>query len=260
MKRSILISLLLMLIASISTFAQKPYIVENFDINGVKLGSMVSDAILLSKFGTPSRVKTEDDTNITYNYYGKTSIGIYDGKVYDILVRDSKFPVLTDIIEGGIRVGDNAAKVKAKIRQIATGEIIETDKGFLAGTNDVHVRFDVSSRKITAIIYYEAFEPPTFNGGDADDFSKWVNSQLVYPEDARDTNFKGEVLTSFTVNPYGFVTNIKILQRVSPSIDREVMRVLLSAPKWKPGIRNGKPVAVTYTFPIVFRLQNSRRW
>ena len=154
MKKTILIPLMLTLIASVLAFAQKPYITENFDINGVKLGSIVTDDILLSKFGTPNRVEVDEATKIVYNCYGDTAIGVYGGKVYDIMVLDSRFPVLTCIIAGGIRVGDNAEEVKTKIRQNAVGDIIETDKGFMVGSYDVHISFDVSLRNITAITYY----------------------------------------------------------------------------------------------------------
>ena len=41
---------------------------------------------------------------------------------------------------------------------------------------------------------------------------------------------------------------------VFPSLDAEAVRVVKSSPKWKPGIKNGKPVRVTYTLPVIFIL------
>lgn len=153
MKRSILITLLLMLIASFSSFAQKACITEIFDINGLKIGSAVTDSIIKSKLGAPSRIDNEGRGEIFY-YYGETELCIMYGILSSIIVFDNQFPVLTSIIEGGVRVGDNAEEVKAKIRQKTTGDIIETDKGFMVGTYDVHVSFDVSLRKITSISYH----------------------------------------------------------------------------------------------------------
>ena len=42
-------------------------------------------------------------------------------------------------------------------------------------------------------------EKPTFNGGDANEFSKWVNSNLVYPKEAKDAKIQGRVVLQFTV-------------------------------------------------------------
>ena len=87
-------------------------------------------------------------------YYGENELCVINNELTSIIVYDNLFPVLTSIIEGGVRVGDNAEEVKAKIRQKTTGDIIETDKGFMVGTYDVHVSFDVSLRKITSISYH----------------------------------------------------------------------------------------------------------
>ena len=38
------------------------------------------------------------------------------------------------------------------------------------------------------------------------------------------------------------------------SLDKEAVRVISSMPKWKPGTQRGKPVRVTYTIPVNFRL------
>ena len=31
------------------------------------------------------------------------------------------------------------------------------------------------------------------------------------------------------------------------------VRVITSSPKWEPGIQGGKPVKVTYQFPVIFK-------
>ncbi|MBR0297627.1 MAG: hypothetical protein IJR01_01475 [Bacteroidales bacterium] len=153
MKRSILITLLLMLIALISTFAQKPCITEIFDINGLKIGSAVTDSIIKSKLGAPSRVEIGSIPGYLVYYYGESSIGVENGEVIAISVRDSKFPVMTFIFEGGIRVGDNAEEVKAKILQNTRSIITETSRGFKAGNYDDNVHFRVSNGEITEISY-----------------------------------------------------------------------------------------------------------
>jgi protein TonB len=45
----------------------------------------------------------------------------------------------------------------------------------------------------------------------------------------------------------------KIVRGVSPSLDKEALRVVNSMPKWNPGEQRGKAVRVSYILPIVFK-------
>ena len=94
---------------------------------------------------------------------------------------------------------------------------------------------------------------PTFNGGDANQFSRWVNQQLEYPENCKKEGISGRVTLSFTVSETGKVTDVKVLRGVHKDLDNEAVRVVSSSPDWTPGEANGKVVAVSYTFPIIFQ-------
>ena len=96
---------------------------------------------------------------------------------------------------------------------------------------------------------------PTFQGGDANTFSRWVNSQLEYPEIAKENGIQGRVTLQFTVNTDGSVSDVKVLRGVDSSLDKEAVRVVSASPKWKPGMQRDKPVRVTYTFPVIFQLR-----
>jgi len=96
---------------------------------------------------------------------------------------------------------------------------------------------------------------PTFQGGDASDFSKWVNSQLVYPDKAKEEKIAGRVVLQFKVDTDGAVRNVKVLRSAHEMLDAEAVRVISASPKWEPGRQKGEPVAVTYTFPVIFQLR-----
>lgn len=96
---------------------------------------------------------------------------------------------------------------------------------------------------------------PSFNGGDANEFSKWVNERLVYPEIAKENGVQGRVMLQFTVGADGKVSNVKVLRGVDPSLDKEAVRVVSMSPKWKPGKQRDRAVKVTYTFPVIFQLR-----
>ena len=106
-----------------------------------------------------------------------------------------------------------------------------------------------------AIPFQLVEQKPSFNGGDANEFSKWVNSKLVYPEIAKENGVQGRVTLQFTVEADGRVTNVKVLRGVDESLDKEAVRVVSSSPKWKPGKQRDRAVKVTYTFPVIFQLR-----
>lgn len=98
-------------------------------------------------------------------------------------------------------------------------------------------------------------DKPKFQGGDANDFSKWVNSHLEYPEIAKENGVQGKVFLQFTVGTDGKVSNVKVVRGVDPSLDKEAARVVASSPKWTPGKQRDRVVKVTYTFPVIFQLR-----
>lgn len=98
-------------------------------------------------------------------------------------------------------------------------------------------------------------EKPTFMGGDANMFSKWVGQHLEYPEIAKENGVQGRVTLQFTVNPDGTVSNIKVLRGIDSSLDKEAIRVVASSPKWTPGKQRDRAVKVIYNFPVIFQLR-----
>ena len=106
-----------------------------------------------------------------------------------------------------------------------------------------------------AIPFQLVEEKPSFQGGDANQFSKWVNSKLEYPEIAKENGVQGRVTLQFTVEKDGSVTKVKVLRGVDPSLDKEAVRVVSMSPKWKPGKQRDRAVPVTYTFPVIFQLR-----
>ena len=106
-----------------------------------------------------------------------------------------------------------------------------------------------------AIPFQLVEEKPKFKGGDANEFSKWVNSNLVYPEIAKENGVQGRVTLQFTVNVDGSVTNVKVLRGVDSLLDKEAVRVVLNSAKWTPGKQRDRAVKVTYTFPVIFQLR-----
>jgi protein TonB len=98
-------------------------------------------------------------------------------------------------------------------------------------------------------------QKPKFNGGDANEFSRWVNQRLAYPAICVENGVQGRVTLSFTVMPDGSLANISVLRGVDKALDEEALRVVSSSPRWEPGRQRDKAVPVKYTFPVIFSLR-----
>ena len=98
-------------------------------------------------------------------------------------------------------------------------------------------------------------EKPTFNGGDANEFSKWVNSRLVYPEIAKENGVEGRVTLQFTIDKTGRLGEVKVLNAPDKTLADEAVRVVSSSPKWTPGKQRDRAVKVSYVFPVIYKLR-----
>ena len=101
--------------------------------------------------------------------------------------------------------------------------------------------------------YQEVDVKPSFNGGDANQFAAWVAENIVYPEVAKNNGVTGRVVLQFVIEKDGSVNDVKVLRGVDPALDAEAVRVVSMSPKWSPGMEDGKPVRVSFTFPLIFR-------
>ena len=142
-----------------------------------------------------------------------------------VIVDDNMFLNLEDDVNMGVEIMDYVENVEE--------EVIEEE----------------------AIPFQLVEEKPSFMGGDANEFSKWVNQRLVYPEIAKENGVQGRVTLQFTVESDGRVTNVKVLRGVDSSLDQEAVRVVSSSPRWTPGKQRDRAVRVTYTFPVIFQLR-----
>ena len=127
-----------------------------------------------------------------------------------------------------------------------------------AGTDlvDPQTKIDLSQAEI---IRFEIVEKkPTFQGGDENDFSKWVGQQIIYPEAAKENEIQGRVMLSFVVDTEGNVQDVTVLRGVDPLLDNEAIRVVSSSPKWTPGEHEGRVANVRYNFPIIFMLDSGK--
>ena len=86
-------------------------------------------------------------------------------------------------------------------------------------------------------------------------FYGYVADNLEYPEKAVRLNISGVVFVKFVVEKDGRLTDVNVIKGIGAGCDEEAVRVIESAPAWKPGKQRGKPVRVYMTVPIRFILR-----
>ena len=86
------------------------------------------------------------------------------------------------------------------------------------------------------------------------DMNKYLSEHLYYPDSAMAHNLEGRVIVKFMVNEDGSISDCKILRGLSPECDSEALRVFRSMPPWKPNKQKGKPVKMSFSFPVLFKL------
>ena len=154
-------------------------------------------------------------------------------------------PILSDAID----IVEDDIKVDEEMFSFEDSEDLGVDM------NDYGYEVGEESVEEEAIPFALVEQKPMFQGGDANAFSKWVNTHLAYPDIAKENGIQGRVTLQFTVNTDGSVSGVKVLRGVDPSLDKEAVRVVSSSPKWTPGKQRDRPVKVTYTFPVIFQLK-----
>lgn len=93
------------------------------------------------------------------------------------------------------------------------------------------------AEKAEQLGFTSAKKAPTYKGG-REAMSKYIYSNLIYPEDAKAQRLEGDVELVFFVDTDGTVSDITVKKGVSKSIDAEAVRLVEGMKDWIPG-KNG---------------------
>ena len=138
------------------------------------------------------------------------------------------------------KVTDLAAIVKEKTVESVPQDTVKADG--LQGKNST--------------VYDMVEQAPEFPGG-PQAMMQFIKDNLQYPQIAKENGIQGRVILQFVVDETGQVTDPKVIRSIDPSLDTEAIRLVLSMPRWMPGMQDGKAVAVRYTIPVIFKLETA---
>lgn len=92
-----------------------------------------------------------------------------------------------------------------------------------------------------------------YPGGQAA-MTKFFEKEVKYPKVSKNEKSEGTVFVSFLVGTDGTCKDFKIKKGVSEALNKAAMDALVKMPKWIPGTKDGKIVAMEMTVPIKFVL------
>jgi len=150
----------------------------------------------------------------------------------------------------------NLSQQKQENKQ--TSEWVEIDGDIVAVPGgithkDSIVWQDIDDDDTTVFVVPEILSE--YVGGD-EALIKFLQKNLVYPEEARLKGIEGRIIIGFVVEKDGSLTNFKILRGVHPILDNEALRVVKLMPKFIPGKIKNKPVRVQFNIPVTFKLKD----
>ena len=136
-----------------------------------------------------------------------------------------------------------AAKV-SDLSAIVKGNVPES----VVSQPDTLVTSRLKDKVADAVAHEGVDQSPEFPGG-SEALRKYVKDNIRHP--LVDTR-SGNVIIQFTVDEEGRVVNPKLLRGLDEEFDAEAIRLVEAMPRWKPGMKDSKPVPVQFTLPIFF--------
>ena len=145
------------------------------------------------------------------------------------------------------KVNDLVASVKTNQAETASVAVKDT-----LTPGAVNVPQEVKDELKGTPLFEVVEQMPEFPDGGMGGLMKYFQKNMRYPAEAKEAGKQGRVTVQFVVNKDGSISGARILRGVDPLLDAEAIRLVNAMPKWKPGMQQGKPVAVKYTVPVRF--------
>jgi protein TonB len=96
--------------------------------------------------------------------------------------------------------------------------------------------------------------PQLAGGGGVVAIVRAIQERVVYPSEALRAQAQGRSFVKFIVAADGTVRQAAIVMGFRPDCDSAVVQAVRQLPRFEPGIQEGKPVAVSFTAPVTFRI------
>jgi len=168
------------------------------------------------------------------------------------LILSSNAQTIVNSAKKAVTATKNAVTGTKSIVASETNVVVDTknesQESLLATIQDVK---ETDNSKVYTVVE----KMPQFPGGDAA-LIKFISNNLKYPKTSYFNGVQGKVTLRFTVSEAGKVGSIEVIRSLDAACDKEALRVIKALPDFIPGEQNNKKVAVWYTLPITFKIND----
>lgn len=186
-----------------------------------------------------------------------------DGLVKDISISKSLQPDADEVVKKIIQdMNTKAGKWQPALKE---GKAIDAELC-------LPVKFALSNSITKDVPLQYAEELPRFPGCEqitsaeersacaAQKMYEFIYTNIKYPKEDRDKNIEGQCIVQFIIGVDGSISDINVMRYPSEGLKQEVeriMHIMADMPeKWIPAKNEGKPVAMQFTLPVKFKLQD----
>ena len=96
---------------------------------------------------------------------------------------------------------------------------------------------------------------PSFMGNGVEAFNAWLILNCRYPAECIEKGLSAHYVVKFKVDSAGYVAIMEtecIKGTAHMLFENEITRVMMSSPRWTPGMKNGKAVSCQLSLPVIF--------
>ena len=224
-------------VENVNSVSEKSVIVEGTIIDDATGQPIIGASIIIQNTNNGTitdldgkfKIETNPKSVLVFSYIGK--------ETYSVTVTEEN---IKSMKKSPIRLKD---------------DVQETDEIVVVGYGTQKEIPQTSTSPKDENTFFIVEQMPEYPGG-MSELMKYVARNIKYPADALREKKQGRVIVQFIVGKDGYTSDFKVMKSVSPSLDAEAIRVLANMPKWTPGMQRGKTVAVKYTVPVTFKLDN----
>lgn len=119
--------------------------------------------------------------------------------------------------------------------------------------SDFEVKGVIAEEPSSDKIFLVVEKDPTFPGG-REAYKKFLDENLVYPEEAKLNGIEGNVYLTFVVDTDGSLYDFKVIKGPDSGLREEALRVFMAGPNWIPGMQREQAVKTKITVRVAFRL------
>jgi len=217
----------------------------------IQIGLLTAGSFTLAAFTYRSPIDYDEN----YERHGSTMVAyefqeIQKPKEPEIKVKAEPIQKQEPSVKAELNPNENIKETKSTLAPPDVTPTFDPNNKFKIGDQNVYTK-----KKIKGEIIIIPDKEASFVG-EYPAMVDYIQQKVEYPDISMQMRHQGTVGLTFVVEKDGSVTNVKVVKKLTPELDREAKRIVKSFPDWIPGEVEFAPVRTRVYVPITFELQD----